>query len=197
MLYLLVGFLLVRGIIFLMPRTKQKKLEKQRLIAATNKVINSTEDQNPYSGLRGQAFSATPFQLNLKLDMTNTIVFGAVMDWDIGDIIITVVAFQTGDASVYLSSGQVFIGGYTHENINKAAIFFVNEAQKYLPVSTVTYTNPLPDKGYVRFYFRTNKGDHTIQERFSNIENRTSKFLRLFKLGHNLISEYRTLTSPQ
>ena len=46
---------------------------------------DSPEDQNPYPGLRVQAFSATPDKLNLKLDMTKTIVFGAVMDWDMGD----------------------------------------------------------------------------------------------------------------
>jgi hypothetical protein len=195
MLYLLIGFLLIRGIIFLMPKTKQKRLEKERLINATNKVMNSMEDQNPYLGLRGQAFSVTPDQLNLVLDMTKTSVFGAVMDWDIGDVIMTVVAFQTGDASLYLSTGQTFIGGYTHENINRAALFFVNEAQKYLPMSTLTYTNPLPDNGCVRFYLRTNKGDLTIQESISNLENRSSKYIRLFKLGNNLISEYRLLES--
>jgi hypothetical protein len=178
-----------------MPKTKQKKLEKERLIKATNKIMNSMEDQNPYLGLRGQAFSATPEELNLVLDITKTSVFAVVMDWDIGDAIITVVAFQTGDASLYLSTGQAFIGGYTHENINRAALFFVNEAQKYLSMSILIYTNPLPEKGCVRFYLRTNKGDHTIQEKIVNLENGSSKLGRLFKLGNNLISEYRMLNS--
>jgi hypothetical protein len=157
--------------------------------------MNLREDQNLFLRLRGQAFSVTPGQLNLVLDMAKTSVFGTVMDWNIGDVIMTVVAFQTGDASLYLSTGQVFIGGCTHENINRAALFFVNEAQKYLSMSTITYTNPLPDKGCVRFYLRTNKGDHTIQENIASLENRSSKCSRLFKLGHNLISEYRMLDS--
>jgi hypothetical protein len=197
MLYLLIGFLLVRGIIFLMPKTRQKKLAKDRLIKATNKVMNSMEDQNPYLGLRGRVFSATPDELNLVLDITKTSVFAVVMDWDMGDVIMTVVAFQTGDASLYLSSGQIFIGGYTREKINRAALMFVNEAQKYLLSTTLTYTNPLPEKGCVRFYLRTNKGDYTIQENMTNLENRSSKFGRLFKLGNNLITEYRMLDNEK
>ncbi len=38
------------------------------------------------------------------LDKNKTIVYGAVMDWDIGGAVATVVAFQTGDASLYISA---------------------------------------------------------------------------------------------
>jgi hypothetical protein len=48
----------------------------------------------------------TPDHLNLTLDESKTIVYGTIMDWDIGETIVTVVAFKTGDASMYLSSGK-------------------------------------------------------------------------------------------
>ncbi len=55
-------------------------------------------------------------QLQLQLENDNDI-YGLVMDWNMGDAIVTVISFKTGDASVYLTTGQAFIGGYAHETV--------------------------------------------------------------------------------
>ncbi len=90
--------------------------------------------------------------------------------------------------------GQVYIGGYAHDNIRKAGSAFVSEAQNYLSKTTATDTTPLPDKGCVRFYLLTNKGKYTSQETVTNIESKNSDWTKLFDLGNNVITEYRMIT---
>ena len=119
------------------------------------------------------------------------------MDWDVGEGIATVVAFQSGDASVYLSSGGGVIGGSGHDNVKTAAIRFVNEAQKYLGNTKPTDTTPLPGKDMVNFYFLTNKGKYVGQEAMANFENSTSKWLELFNEANNLMSEVRMTTDSK
>jgi hypothetical protein len=64
---------------------------------------------NLFEVLRKQAFDITPLQLELTLNGTE--IYGVIMDWDLGNGIMTLVTYKTGDASMYLSSGGGVIGG--------------------------------------------------------------------------------------
>ena len=95
---------------------------------------------------------------------------------------------------MYISTGQIFIGGIAHENIKNSALSFVNSGQEYLAFAKPTVETPLPDKGCVRFYFLTNKGKFYIQDTTENIEHNKSELTKLFELGNQVISEYRKTT---
>lgn len=197
MTYGIIGVLLIGGLAFYLTscNNKSKKSEQENSQISDTAQVKETElDENPYPGLRTQSFSITPEQLQLKLDDTKTIVYGLIMEWDITDAVISVVTFQTGDASMYISTGQIFIGGVAHENIKNSALIFINSGQEYLSLAKPTTETPLPDKGYVRFYFLTNKGKFYIQDTVENIENSKSNLTRLFELGNNVITEYRKTT---
>ena len=151
---------------------------------------------NPYPELRNQAINVTPDQLQLQLDNDNDI-YGIVMDWNMGDAIATVISFKTGDASVYLSTGQVFIGGYAHETVINAAKQFVIAGEKYLSKSIQTENTEPTDEKKVDFYFLTKSGKYYIEDDFTNIENNTSDLLGLFEAGNQVITEYRLITDKK
>jgi len=198
MTYGIVGVLLIGGLVFYLTscnnKSKEGEQKNSQQITDTSKVKETKEKENPYPALRTQSFSITPDQLQLKLDDTKIIAYGLIMEWDITDAVISVVTFQTGDASIYISTGQIFMGGFAHENIRNSALTFINSGQEYLSFSKPTTETPLPDKGCVRFYFLTNKGKYYMQETVENIENNKSSLTKLFDLGNNVITEYRKTT---
>lgn len=150
--------------------------------------------ENAFDGLRNMAFSATPEQLELSLPTHNTIVYGVIMDWEMGEGIATTVSYQTGDASLYLSSGGGVIGGGQHENVNNAAKQLVSLAQTFLDKATKTETTPLPTTNQVKFYLLTNNGIYVGQDVMSNFENNSSEWLKLFEEGNKVLTELRMTT---
>ena len=106
----------------------------------------------------------------------------------------TTVSYQTGDASLYLSSGGGVIGGGQHQNVNSAAKQFVTLAQTFLDKTAKTETKPLPATDEVKFYLLTNKGVFVGQETMKNFENKSSSWLKLFEEGNNVITELRKTT---
>jgi len=130
---ILIGLLLLitLGVLYAF-KGKSKSDENQNKKHKQTKVSD-----NRYPGLRTQAINVTAEQLQLQLDNDNDL-FGIVMDWNMGDAIVTVVSYKTGDASVYLSTGQAFIGGYAHETVIKAAKQFVIIGERYLAKATKT-----------------------------------------------------------
>jgi len=168
----------------------------------TMKMRKYKTEENCYYGLRELALSVTPEELKSNLDDSKTCVYGVIMDWNLAgflktsdeDDVLTVVAFQTGDASLYFSSGTIIIGGRAHENIKSAALDFVREGQHHLQKAKLATETPLPDKGKVKFYLLTNKGKYVLEEKFENIENGKSDLFHFFELGNRVITEFRLIT---
>lgn len=195
MIYGILGLVAIAGLVFYMTSCSNKlQVKSEARIEENQDTSNNMKTkvkENPYFDFRNQSLSVTPEQLQLKLDNKTTITYGVVMDWDIGKAVVTVVAFQTGDASMYVSAGQIYIGGYAHDNIKKAGLSFVEYAQQYLSKANPTTETKLPDKNCIGFYFLTNKGKYYIQETVENVKSKSSEFTHLFDLGNNVITEYR------
>lgn len=197
MTYLIIGVLLIGGLTFYLISCKNKSSSN------TNKPTEQVQDttlkkvdpkNNPYQDLRNLAFSATAEQIGVQIPADQTKIYGVIMDWDIGEGTATLVAFLSGDASLYLSSGGGVIGGSGHDNVNQAATAFVNKAEKYLNKTVKTENTTLPEKDGVKFYFLTNKGKFVGQEQIQNFENNSSQWLELFEEGNKLITEIRSTT---
>jgi len=148
---------------------------------------------NPYIGLRTQAMNATYEQLGISLKNDNDI-YGMIMDWNMGDVIVTVVAFRTGDASVYLSSGQGFIGGHAHDTIVRAARKFIAKGPSYLAQAVHATSTAPANKNKIGFYILTKSGRYYIEDTSDKIENNQSKLTDLFSAANEVISEYRLIT---
>ena len=189
--YIIIGaVLIIASGIFLACKPKNQSADKQENTQTENKT---EQQENPFNDLRQMALSATPEQLGLE-NSNETKVFGIVMDWDLGDGIATVAAYETGDASMYLSSGGGVIGGGQHDNVRQAVFPYVQLGQGFLTKAEKTESTPLPDKDCVRFYLLTNKGIFYSQEKMKNIENENSDWLKLFEEANKVLTELRLTT---
>ncbi len=160
-------------------------------LKGTANVTPSKSEYNPYTELRNIALNSTPEIFGLELENENDI-YGIVMDWDMGDAVVTVVAFKTGDASIYISVGKAMIGGYAHEKITNAAKQFVTLGNKYLPKAVLTVNTEVKAKK-VSFYLLTKSGKYYLVDDVSNIEKNESEFQKLFNAGNHVITEYRLM----
>ncbi|MBV5281930.1 MAG: hypothetical protein JZU53_05780 [Paludibacter sp.] len=190
-----IGFLVAGGLVCFLtscgdqkPRNNPKPIKQD---TTKQKTIETKE--NAFDGLRNMAFSATPEQLKLSLPTDKAIVYGIIMDWGMDGATATVVSYQTGDASLYLSSGGGVIGGGQHENVSSAAKHFVSLGQSFLDKATKTKKTTLPETDIIKFYLLTNKGIFVGQEQMKNFENRSSTWLSLFEEANLLLTELRKI----
>lgn len=197
--YVIIGLLLIVGLVFYIASAKNKsgadtnKLTEQQTQDTTQRR-KVDPNNNPYHDLRNLAFGATIEQIGVELPVDQTKIYGVIMDWDLGEGTATLVAFLSGDASLYLSSGGGVIGGRGHENVKKAAVAFIDKAENYLNKTAKTDSTPLPGKDGVAFYFLTNKGKFVGREEMKNFDNGSSQWLGLFIEGNKLISEIRKVS---
>jgi hypothetical protein len=167
---------------------------REHQIQDTTQLTKVDSNNNSYLDLRSLAFSMTPEQIGVPIHDGQTKIYAVIMDWALGEGTVTLVAFLSGDASLYLSSGGGVIGGVGHDNIKQAAVAFINKAEKYLSKTVKTANTPLPEKDGVKFYFLTNNGTFIGEEHVQNFDNSSSQWLDLFEEGNKLITEIRTTT---
>jgi len=200
MTYIIIGVILIAGLIFCLTSCGNKSTTNNKQTTTdqttTTPKVHQTEE-NAFEGLRNMAFSATPEQLELSLPTDKTVVYGVIMDWEMGGATATTVSYQTGDASLYLSTGGGVIGGGQHQNVNSAAKQFVSLAQTFLDKTTKAETTALPSPDEVKFYLLTNKGVFVGQEQIKNFENNSSNWLKLFEEGNNVLTQLRLTTEKK
>jgi hypothetical protein len=199
MTYVLIGLVLIAGLVFYISSCKNKSSADKN--KSTEQQTNDTSqlkkvdpNNNPYQDLRNLALGATMEQIGVQFPPDQTKIYGVIMDWDVGEGTATLVAFLSGDASLYLSSGGGVIGGSGHDNVKQAAAAFIKKADEYLSKTSKTHSTPLPGKDGVKFYFLTNKGKFVGQEEVQNFDNNSSPWLDLFEEGNKLITEIRMVS---
>ena len=153
--------------------------------------------ENPYEDLRNRAFSVKATDLSLNLPINQTIVYGVIIDWSSGKNLATIVTFTTGDASVYLRSGQIYIGGFAHTTISEPSKKIVKIAQSLLGQTQITIGHDYPNPNCVKFYFLTSNGIYVHQDTYQKIKEQNDKWTEVFSLGNVIIAEYRKLTEKK
>jgi hypothetical protein len=174
-IYIIFILVQVGIIVFVIRRSKKER-------AKTGKPDNEYESQ------RKLALSVTPAELKLAIPHSETLVYGVVMDWDIGDAMVTIAAYITGAANMYFSTGGGKSGGGKKPAVGEAAVDFVTTAQHYLDKATTNVSTSLPAKGFVRFYFLTNQRTFMLEERTEKLENSSSEFFSLFQKGNDIVN---------
>ncbi len=182
-LYIGIIILQVGVIYYFFNRSKkQAKLKADRLAA---------EADNTYEGLRSLALSVTPDRLKIAIPNSETLVYGVVMDWDMGDAVVTLASFITGACSMYYSMGGGIIGGGKKPGVAEATVTFVTAAQEYLDKTIPVTTTELPAKHAVRFYLLTNQRMYMAEEQMGNFDNVSSPWFPLFELANMVIAGLR------
>jgi len=178
--YIIVILLQIGVIIYFVRRGRKQNANQASILADT--------DTSAYDGLRRLALLVTPAQLKLTIPDSETLVYGVVMDCNVGDAIVTLSAYITGAVSMYFSSGGGKTGGGMTPEIAEVAVDFVTTAQDYLGRAIqVTATEP-PLAGCVRFYLLTNHGIFVAQEQLIFLENNSSPWLPLFEKGNEVVN---------
>ena len=180
-LYIILILLQLGVIVFFVRRGRKLKQG-----GSESKQVN---DISSYEGLRDTALQISPEQLNLKIPGNETLVYGVVMDCNVGNAIVTLSAYITGAVSMYFSTGGGKKGGGMYPQIAEAAVDFVTTAQDYIDRTINVTSTELPANGCVRFYLLTNKGIYVAQEQMAYFENSTSAWLPLFEKGNDIIGQ--------
>lgn len=180
-----IGLILLQAavIIFFLRQSKKRSAKHDTMVTAL--------DEHTYSGHRSIALQVTPAQLKLTIPASETLVYGVIMDWDMGDMVTTLAAYITGAASICFSTGGIVTGGGKSPVVGEAAVEFVLAAQEYIERVMPVNITDLPAKGCVRFYFLTNNGIFGAQEQTTRFEDGSSPWLQLFALGSVVVNEIK------
>ena len=184
--YILTGiivFVQVAALIYLVRRyMMQKKLSAN---------IPADVNNDSYEALRNTALAVSLTQLNLMASDDRTVVYGVVMDCNLGNGIVTLTAYITGAANIYFSTGEKKTGGGKSPEVGEAAIDFVMAAQHYVDRAIKVVTTELPQDGCVRFYLLTSKGLYAAQDQLLHISDATSPWVILFDKGNEVMELMR------
>lgn len=146
-------------------------------------------EENHYGDLRSKALSVKSELLGLEIE--RAVPYGAVMEWPTKGVTCTVVAFITGDSSVYLSSGHMFIGGYAIPTVKSAALRFVSEQATLLHVFDRSDAIPVVDPSECSFYLLCREGRYRACDDLSTLESGRSPLASAFVAAHGLLSEWQ------
>jgi hypothetical protein len=146
-----------------------------------------------YLGLRERALRLSRAEIGFLPAASETQPWGVVMDWGMDHGVATVVAFADGSASVYTSTGGGSIGGQTHEAIRNAAHEAVNEADRVLSIAHRTNYIPLPKRGRVFFYLRTDAGIFTARSTEKALSAGLHPLSKLGNAMQGVITQYRAI----
>ena len=145
-----------------------------------------------YVDLRTAALNRKASELGLEVDVNSNQPYGIIMDWNLGSATATLVSFETGDASLYYSTGGGWLGGYSVEKVNDTSIEFVNSAGEYVVKLNKVSEYPMPPVNHVRFYIVTPQGVYGSDDIDDDSLTKDGvDFTSLFNAAQNVISEIR------
>ena len=189
----LVGIVLVVAFLFFIKKGNTKSISQKETVQTL--PPQKQANKNPYSDLRQMAFDVSTQKLEISFPNDEVKVYGIIMDMDMGGGIATLVAYSTGDASTYLSTGGGVIGGGQHDAVNKAAKKLIAQAQNYLTKAILVSETPTASNGVVNIYFLTNNGKYLIKEQLSNFNSEKSSIQLLFYEANDVITQLRMCTN--
>jgi hypothetical protein len=147
--------------------------------------------ENHYAKLREHALNALPYVVGAGTDLPGDHVYGAVVEWPINGAVMTVTAFQNGDSSLYLSTGQMFIGGAGRPSIAAAAKRLVDESQRMGSRAQRTNDVSSPDPSEWSFYLHTPRGRLRHNEPELALQSGASPWSQVFNAAQELITQWR------
>lgn len=191
---ILLGIILAITFLFFITKRDTKGIPEKEIVQKVP-TPQKQPNKNPYIDLRQMAFNVSTEKLEIIFPNNEVRVYGMIMDMDMGGGIATLVAYSTGDASMYLSTGGGVVGGGQHDAVNKAAKKLNDQAQNYLNKASLVSETPIPSNGGVNIYLLTNKGKYLIKEQLSNFDNEKSSIQLLFYGANDVITQLRMSTT--
>ena len=183
-IFLVIALIAIGALISWTGKTK-KSVPKR-----SQQLTEKPDHQNIYMEMRERAFSAKADELGLG-EIPENKVYGLITEMGMNPGSASVIAFLSGDTSLYLSSGGGFIGAGQHEDVREIVIQKVDGFQKYLLKAQKIEVPKLPEKGKVNFNFLTKNGLYSVSENMADLESGQSELSGLFGEVNEIITQIR------
>ena len=134
----------------------------------------------------------TPANLGLG-ELPDGQPYGIIMDMDVDGDTATLTSFASGDASFYLSTGRIIIGGGEHAAVANAAKRFVAAAGQHLDRMARSDTQPRPAAGQINFYVLTSEAVLGATRPEIELGEGRDSLSPLFYAGHDVITQLRLI----
>ena len=151
-----------------------------------------SDGEEMYSRLRLLALQMKPADLGLG-EIRDGEPYGIVMDMDVDGDTATLTSFASGDASFYLSTGRIIIGGGEHVAVADAAKRFVDGAGQHLERMAKSDAQPRPGPGQVNFYVLISQGVLAATQPEKDLGEGRVPLSPLFYAGHDVITQLRLI----
>lgn len=194
LIYIVLGILVVAAVAVIVWKLFQKTNSSPHVQQVNISTSDDSQSESPYFGLRSMALDTPANQFGIENNATNPVVYGVVMDWNVGKGVITFAAFSSGDASMYTSSGGGVIGGGGNEQVRDSAKGFVSKGREFVAKARKSDDSTVPGENGVKFFILTTQGRFVASERLENFDDGSSEWLELFVEANKLITELRKVS---
>lgn len=116
--------------------------------------------------------------------------YGVVIEMGGPGGVTTMVAFATGEGSLYTGTGSGIIGRASHVHVVVQAKRLVRQAAEHVSLLEPTAIFPYPPAGATRFYVLTGRGVLTAEEATGALRSGQSALSPLLEAGDDLMSEF-------
>ena len=147
-----------------------------------------TTFDDAYLGLRDLALSFRPEDIGVT---GGSSVYGALLEIDMGDAVITLACFSTGDASLYYSNGGGMVGGIAMPAVRAEALRMVSAYGDDVSLLAPVGLSELPTDGHASFVALTASGACAGSAQIEEIVLGATKFGNLFDAGQRVITAFR------
>jgi len=155
-------------------------------------MSDKPEDGTP--ALRKMLLAAKPSDFGLAPTSELPRVWAAMMEWQVGKNVVSLVAVADGSTSLYFSTGGGIIGGGEHETVraeNRKLLAFVEKSLEMF----VAMASPLPVlKNSVTFTVLTHDGIRGARDKEEQITQQKSPLWPAYYLGQGVITALRLAT---
>lgn len=158
---------------------------------------NSNPQESPGVSLRKMVLTTAVSEPGFSPDANFPTVYGVLMDWDIGGVIVTVMAMRDGTASLYTTKTFGVLGGQGHENVRGAAVRYVKLAEQYVDSGKAVTDFPYPKSDQVYFYILTYDGVRLCVGYDSAIQEGSDPTRPLYDAAQTVITELRLISEKE
>lgn len=158
---------------------------------ANTHAAQVTKAVDTYLALREVAFSTKPEDVEVQPVAGQEKAYGVIVEYQADDSLVTAVAFSTGDASYYRSTGGGKIGGRREPPVADAARALVALAQVQLTDLPLVKAYPTPEPGHVRVYILTTAGLRGAEEDRIQVTDTRNRLAALYAGGRKVVSQFQ------
>lgn len=160
-------------------------------------TINPPRSDSFTQQMREQFLTEPPSGWEIEPTPEYPTVYGVLMEWPSDDIVMTVVAFCEGSASLYGSDDSGVIGGHAHELVSSEARTLVKAAAELCDEARPAFEFPYPGPGHVRFYLLTFTGVRMLEGELGSMLQGQGRYAGLYQHGFRIFERLLAIAAQR